>query len=94
MASKFDYDAFIGDEYLIAVSKKRYTKEEAAEIAKREFMTDSVEYEPEFGWVYCGFGTNDDGENFHDWWLVRYKPRIGCPVWVFREKERERLCSG
>lgn len=93
MASKFDYDAFIGDEYLIAVSKEHYTKEQAADIAKRELMADSIEYEPDIGWVYYGFGTNDDGENYHGWWLVREKPKRGCAVWVFRAKERE-LCSG
>lgn len=83
--SKFDYDAFVGDEYRIAVSKERYTKEQAAEIAKREFMTDSVEYEPDICWVYYGFGTNDDGEHYHGWWLVREKTMRGCPVWVFKE---------
>ena len=48
-----------------------------------------LEYEPDICWVYYGFGTNDDGEHYHGWWLVREKPKRGCPVWAFRAKEAE-----
>lgn len=32
--SKFDYDSFIGGYDVLAVSKEKYTKEQAIEIAK------------------------------------------------------------
>lgn len=87
MASKFDYDVFYGeDECLIGVSKERYTEEQAFEIAKEQLETDNVELVDEWLYVYYGFGTNYDGENYHGRWLVRDKPKRGCPVWVFREK--------
>lgn len=39
--SKFDFDRFTGD-FPVAVSKERYTEQEAVEIAKRELGEEKV----------------------------------------------------
>ena len=55
--SKFDFDAFTGD-YPVAVSKERYTEQEAIEIAKRELGVDKVTMFD--GYVRWCFGTDPD----------------------------------
>lgn len=87
--SKFDYDCFRGDGIdNFAVSKQRYTKEEAIEIAKREITW----WDPKFlaigdGYVIHRAGITDDGECCVGWWL-EYEPRKrSCPAWVFHAVE-------
>lgn len=91
--SKFDYELFVdtySDERCLAVSKQRYTEQQAVEIAKRALDVENVTLSNDFSdfcYVYRGFGTNYDGENYNGWWLVDYKPKRGCPVWVFSAVE-------
>jgi hypothetical protein len=85
--SKFDYDAFTGD-YPVAVSKERYTEQEATEIAKRELGVEEVEKTNAY--VRYGYGIDDDDPGAgprNTWWLEMSKPKKGCPVWAFRRKE-------
>lgn len=80
--SKFEFEAFTGD-YPVAVSKERYTEQEAVEIAKRELGTDEIEMLS--GYVRFGFGVDEDPKPRNAWWLTISKgcPKKCCPVWVF-----------
>lgn len=83
--SKFDFDAFTGD-YPVAVSKERYTEQEAIEIAKRELGEEKVTVFD--GYVRFGFGTDPDdpcAKPRNAWWLDIGKncPKGCCPVWAF-----------
>ena len=85
--SKFDFDCFTGD-YPVAVSKERYTEQEAIEIAKRELGAEEIEMFS--GYVRFCFGTDEPGEKPRNtWWLTISKgcPKQCCPVWVFCIKE-------
>ena len=82
--SKFDYDAFTGD-YPVAVSKERYTEQEAIEIAKSELGVNVVEKAD--GFVRYGYGVDDDDELRNTWWLEFHESKHCCPVWAFRAKE-------
>lgn len=89
--SKFDYDAFTGDYYHVAVSKERYTEQQAFEIARRELGVDDIKkYD---GYVRYGYGIDDDdiSEGVRNtWWLtLSHKcPKRCCPVWAFRVRRR------
>ena len=88
--SKFDYDAFTGD-YPLAVSKERYTEQEAVEIAKFELGVDEVEIFT--GYVRWCFGVDHDSLDLKPrmtWWLTISKshPKGSCPVWAFCAKEK------
>lgn len=87
--SKFDYDAFTGD-YPLAVSRERYTEQEAIEIAKFELGVDEVEIFT--GYVRWRFGVDHDSLDLkprNTWWLTISKgyPKGSCPVWAFCAKE-------
>lgn len=87
--SKFDFEPFTGD-YPIAISRERYTEQEAIEIAKRELGTDKVAMFT--GYVRYGFGVDDDdpcAKPRNDWWLTISKgcPKGCCPVWAFCEED-------
>lgn len=87
--SKFDYDAFLGD-YPLAVSKERYTEQEAIEIAKYELGINVIEKRDAF--VRYGYGVDDDDTIAvvrNGWWLTLSNkcPKRCCPVWAFRAKE-------
>lgn len=86
--SKFDYNAFTGD-YPVAVSKERYTEQEAIEIARNELGVDEVEMCDAF--VRYGYGVDDDdisAEVRNGWWLTLSSkcPKRCCPVWAFKER--------
>ena len=87
--SKFDFGACTGD-YPLAVSKQRYAKQEAIEIAKRELGVDEVSIFD--GYVRYCFGIDDNdpcAKARNTWWLTISKgcPKQCCPVWVFCIKE-------
>lgn len=93
--SSFDFDAFTGD-YPVAVSKERYTEQEAVEIAKHELGVDDVNIFD--GYVRYGYGVDPDDPGAkprNSWWLIipdsgicGYVPKRGCPVWAFCRKEQ------
>lgn len=86
--SSFDFDAFTGD-YPVAVSKERYTEQEAIEIAKRELGVDDVSVFS--GYVRYGFGVDPDdpcANPRNSWWLTISNgcPKRCYPVWAFCKK--------
>ena len=82
--SKFDCGCFYGENRWFAVSKQRFTKEEALEMFKRELDGADV-YEIHDAAVQWRAGVNEDGERVVGWWLQLdcdgTEPRC-CPVWA------------
>lgn len=81
--SKFDYESFIGG--YLAVSKEKYSKEEAIEIAKIELESISKPYYIAVGTGYVRHraGINEDNEPQVGWWLEYKEHMRSCPAWVF-----------
>ncbi len=83
--SKFDFASFICDYDTFAVSKERYTKEEAIALAKHE-----NDWYGGGGYIAVGSafvrhraGRDEDGERRVGYWLEYEEHRRSCPVWVF-----------
>lgn len=82
--SKFDYNAFEGDLFPIAVSKEKYTIDEAIEIAKRELNAEDEEsLTVKNAYVRFRAGIDEDGERRVCWWLEDTEYATSCPVWEF-----------
>ena len=84
--SKFDYNSFYGDFNYLAVSKERYTEEEAVEIAKRELLETCNNIQTivlENGFVRHRAGRDDEGEPRVCWWLEWEEHKRSCPVFAF-----------
>ena len=92
--SKFDYNNFYSDDCEWCVcNAKKYTKEQALEIAKVE-LSNGFEKEVdknlltiESAWIRYGFGIDLNGERTNGYWL-EFEPKGNCTeVWaVSREK--------
>lgn len=81
MNSKFEYSIF-ADGYF-AVSKQKYTKEQAIEIFRHELGLDDpciIAVGSAFVCYYRKY--DDDGELYSGWWLESDERRWSCPVWV------------
>lgn len=87
--SKFDYEVFYGGYDNLAVSKERYTKDEAIEIAKRELLdTNRDSLKKVFlaignAYVRHRAGINEDYEPCVGWWLEYSERKRSCPCWAF-----------
>jgi hypothetical protein len=85
--SKFDYCSFSGGYDDIAVSKEKYTKEQAIEIANKEDYTEENGYKLDLGnYVRHRAGIDFDGERCVGWWMEDYgsRDRRGfVPVYAF-----------
>lgn len=82
--SKFDYDIFMDSIDTLAVSKEKYTKEQAIEVAKQELDIKVYEYlAVGSAFVRYRYGVDLDGEKHSCWWLEYYKHSRSCQVWVF-----------
>jgi hypothetical protein len=83
--SKFDYSIFYGGYDKLAVSKERYTKEQAIEIAKVELESFKKPYFIAVGEAFAKHraGSNEDGEPCVGWWLEYQDHGRNCPVWCF-----------
>lgn len=85
--SKFDYGIFYYnyEERVFAVSKQRFSREEAIALFEQECDAPAV-YEVTDAAVRWRAGTTEDGERLVCWWLELdhdgTEPRC-CPVWVF-----------
>lgn len=86
--SKFDYGVFSdGGRAYVAVSKQRYTFDEAVAIAGSALGVDysnsgSVPYNEAL--VMHRAGVNEYGEKTVGWWLEhKERPKRSCPCWVF-----------
>lgn len=82
--SKFDYMRFNGGFDDLAVSKEKYSKEEAIKIAKMEFEHRKHKYLAiGEGFVRHRAGVNEDNEPCVGWWLEYREYKRSCPCWVF-----------
>lgn len=82
--SKFDYDYFFGGYDELAVSKEKYTKEQAIAIAREEFKGSKYKYlYIGDGYVRHRVGWNEDNERCVCWWLEYQEFSRSCPCWVF-----------
>ncbi len=82
--SKFDCGVFVGGYDDFAVSKQRYTKEEAIEMAQREYEWRKEGYVAiGNGYVRHRAGMNEDNEPQVGWWLEYEEHKRSCPCWIF-----------
>ncbi|MCH3943046.1 MAG: hypothetical protein LKE37_05085 [Atopobiaceae bacterium] len=88
--SKFDHEAFIGEGgTFYAVSKERYSLEEATAIAERELECPVVLLEVD--WVARHrAGIDDWGDPRVGWWLDDGPLPRSCPVWSFEPRDSRR----
>lgn len=88
--SKFDYANFTDGYDELAVSKEKYTKEEAIEIAKAELKY-VLKKRPYLkigdGYVRHRAGRSEDNEPCVCWWLEYEEYKRSCPCWVFHASE-------
>ena len=91
--SKFDYMFFYGGFDEFAVSKQRFSKEEAIKIAKEEFKHRKHKYLAiGDGFARHRAGVNEDNEPCVGWWLEYKEHKRSCPCWVFHtanEKDKK-----
>ncbi len=85
--SKFDYCGFCGGYDQLAVSKEKYTKEQAINIAKVELESVNKPYflAVGSGYVRHRAGMNEDNEPCVGWWLEYKEHKRSCPCWVFHK---------
>lgn len=86
--SKFKYGIFPNDgQTYVAVSKQKYTFDEAVAIASRELgidYSDSYSFAYNEAWVMHRAGVNKDGEKVVGWWIEnKPRPNRCCPCWIF-----------
>ena len=86
--SKFEYDSFDGGGWqcFFAVSKQKYTQEEAYEIFERETDERAANCRIPDCAVRWRAGINEDGEPVVGWWLeldADGTEPCCCPVWAF-----------
>ena len=81
MSSKFEYSIFMDGHF--AVSKQKYTKEQAIEIFRCELGLDApclIAVGSAF--VRYRYGINNDNEPCSGWWIEVDERRRSCPAWV------------
>lgn len=85
--SKFDYASFFGGYDEFAVSKEKYTKEQAIEIAKVEMESHNKPYFIAVGegFVRHRAGRNEDNEPCVGWWLEYKQFDRSRPCWIFHK---------
>lgn len=88
--SIFHFSVFYGGYDTFAVSKEKYTREQAIEIAKTELRTDKMPYICiGDGFVRHRAGVNEDHEPCVGWWLEYEEHKRSCPCWVFHSSKVE-----
>lgn len=81
--SKFEWDVFVGGYDMVAVSKERFTKEEAVAIFAREYsLPKGTVVAIGSAWVKHRAGVNEDGEPCVGWWIEYRDSGRNCPCWV------------
>ena len=85
--SKFEYGIFFGGYDTLAVSKEKYSKEEAIEIAKTELESISKPYYIAVGTGYVRHraGVNEDNEPCVGWWIEYSEHKRSCPAFLFHK---------
>jgi len=88
--SKFSDGYFFGDWYGYAVSKEKFTKDQASEMAKLELEKPYAK-EPyciriRNAFVRYRVGWNENNERCAGWWLeFKEESKRSVPVWLFDE---------
>lgn len=83
--SKFDFSGFVGGYDNFAVSKQKYTREEAIELAKLEndWYGGGCYIAIGSAFVRHRAGVDEDGERCVGYWLEYEEHKRSCPVWCF-----------
>lgn len=82
--SKFEHASFYGGYDTVAINKQKYTKEEAIEIAKKDYFWQEKGYiAVGSAYVRHRAGVNEDSEPCVGWWLEYSCYPRSCPCWVF-----------
>lgn len=92
--SKFDFGCFCGGYDYFAVSKEKYTKEEAAKLFKGECMINDETITVAItgdAWVRHRAGRNEDNEKCVGWWLEYEDYGRNCPVWACHFAKNDEL---
>ena len=80
--SKFDFSSFYGGFDIFAVSKQKYTKDEAIAVVKRELEPNGL-LAMGSAFVRHRAGRDECNERFVGWWLEYEEHENSCPVWCF-----------
>lgn len=92
--SKFDFDIFVGGFDCFAVSRQKYTKEEAIELFKNELNLQNKNFTiaiTDNAWVRHRAGRNEDNERCVCWWLEYADYGRNCPVWAMHVARKNEL---
>lgn len=84
--SKFEYASFYGGYDDFAVSKERFTMQEALtmyRLEKEHYKGQSRKIAVCDAFVCHRAGVNEDGEPCVGWWLEYKERKRSCPVWAF-----------
>lgn len=84
--SKFDYGTFCGGYDDFAVSKEKYTKEQAIELYCIEHgISKDTKIAITNAFVRHRVGWDEDNERCCGWWLEYKEHSRSCPVYAFHE---------
>lgn len=84
--SKFDYAIFYGGYDNFAVSKEKYTKEQAIELYRIECNnTQNMKIAITNAFVRHRVGWNENNERCCGWWLEYKEHSRSCPVYAFHK---------
>lgn len=82
--SKFEYENFFGGYDELAVSKEKYTKEQAIKIyCVERSIPEGSEIAVTDAFVRHRVGWNEDNERCCGWWLEYKEHSRSCPVYAF-----------
>lgn len=85
--SKFDYGIFFDGDDTFAVSKEKYSREQAIEIAKAE-ICDGLRYlYVGNGYVRYRAGVDEDYNPRVCWWLEYTEHKRSCPCFAFHASD-------
>lgn len=85
--SSFEYEPFEDGYYTyLAINAKKYPEHEAIGIAAYELDLKPEEIKTARGYVYYGFGVDDEGCKRNGWWLSRVKKSRSIEVLVCGEE--------
>ena len=86
--SKFDHEYFYDDDFNeLAISKQKYTKEEAIKVAKDYFGTRKESFYLAIGnnFTRHRVGRDSFGDRISGWFLEGYDCNKSCPVYTVHE---------
>lgn len=89
--SKFEYGW--SDDNTYAVSKERFSKQEALEMFKEElnYIKEPYYVQIEDAYIRHRAGVTDKNEPRVGWWIEYTNHKRNCPVWLFRKVIKENV---